>query len=135
MLKRNWILLDAENVSLGRLASFAANKLMGKDKPDFAPHHVDNGDFVVVINSAKAKITGRKVNDKKYYFHSGYPGGLKVFNYKDMMKKNPTFAIFHAVKGMLPKNKLGDVMLKKLKVYPSENHPHIAQNPTKIDLV
>lgn len=134
MDKNTWVLIDAKDVSLGRIASFVANKLTGKDKPGYAPY-LDNGDFVVVINSAKAKITGNKFNDKEYHFHSGYPGGLKTFSYKDMIKKDPTFPVFHAVKGMLPKNKLSDSLLKKLKIYADDNHPHSAQQPVKVNIV
>ncbi|MHB1663779.1 MAG: 50S ribosomal protein L13 [bacterium] len=132
-ISSDWILVDAKDVSLGRLASFVAGKLMGKDKASYAPY-INSGDFIVVINSAKAKVTGKKYTDKQYYFHSGYPGGLKTFNYKDMLKKDATFPVYHAVKGMLPKNKLADTLIKKLKIYADENHPHIAQNPVKVDV-
>jgi len=132
-ISNNWILIDAKDVSLGRLASFIANKLMGKDKADYAPY-ANKGDSIIVINSAKAKVTGKKYTDKQYYFHSGYPGGLKTFNYKDMLHKDATFPVYHAVKGMLPKNKLADVLIKKLKIYADENHPHIAQNPVAVDV-
>ena len=133
MAESKWVLIDAKDVSLGRVAGFAANKLMGKDKPDWTPY-ADNGDFVIVINSAKAKLTGKKTTDKEYHFHSGYPGGLKSYNYKDMVKKDPSYPILQAVKGMLPKNRLSDALLKKIKVYPDENHPHTAQQPVKIEI-
>ncbi|MCL5891716.1 MAG: 50S ribosomal protein L13 [Deltaproteobacteria bacterium] len=133
MAESKWVLIDAKGVSLGRVAGFAANKLMGKDKPDWTPY-ADNGDFVIVINSAKAKLTGKKTTDKEYHFHSGYPGGLKSYNYKDMVKKDPSYPILQAVKGMLPKNRLSDALLKKIKVYPDENHPHTAQQPVKIEI-
>ncbi|MCL4542408.1 MAG: 50S ribosomal protein L13 [Deltaproteobacteria bacterium] len=133
MAGSKWVLIDARDISLGRIASFAANKLMGKDKPDWTPY-ADNGDFVIVINSTKAKLTGKKIDNKEYNFHSGYPGGLKTYNYKDMLKKDPAYPIMQAVKGMLPKNKLSDSLLKKIKVYPDENHPHIAQQPVKVRL-
>ncbi|MCL4427517.1 MAG: 50S ribosomal protein L13 [Deltaproteobacteria bacterium] len=134
MTESKWILVDAEGVSLGRVASFVANKLMGKDKANWTPY-ADNGDFVVIVNSAKAKITGKKAEDKEYHFHSGYPGGMKTFNYKDMLKKDPTFPVYQAIKGMLPKNKLSDVVLKKVKIYEGEDHPHKAQQPVKVEIV
>lgn len=133
MSESKWVLIDAKDVSLGRVASFIANKLMGKDKPDWTPY-TDNGDFVVVINSAKVKLTGKKTDKKEYNFHSEYPGGLKTFNYKDMLKKDPTFPVKQAVKGMLPKNKLSSSLLRKIKVYPGENHPHMAQQPKKLEM-
>ncbi len=134
MTESKWILVDAQGVSLGRVASFVANKLMGKDKANWTPY-ADNGDFVVVINSAKAKLTGKKAEDKEYHFHSGYPGGMKTFNYKDMLKKDPTFPVYQAIKGMLPKNKLSDAVLKKVKIYEGENHPHTAQQPVKVEII
>ena len=134
MTESKWILVDAKGVSLGRVASFVANRLMGKDKANWTPY-ADNGDFVVVVNSAKAKITGRKADDKEYHFHSGYPGGMKTFNYKDMLKKDPTFPVYQAIKGMLPKNKLSDAVLKKVKIYEGEEHPHTAQQPVKVEII
>ena len=134
MTESKWILVDAKGVSLGRVASFVANRLMGKDKANWTPY-ADNGDFVVVVNSAKAKITGRKADDKEYHFHSGYPGGMKTFNYKDMLKKDPTFPVYQAIKGMLPKNKLSDAVLKKVKIYEGEEHPHAAQQPVKVEII
>lgn len=134
MMESKWILVDAKGVSLGRVASFVANRLMGKDKTNWTPY-ADNGDFVVVINSSKAKVTGKKTTDKEYHFHSGYPGGLKTFNYRDMLKKDPTFPVLQAIKGMLPKNKLSNAVLKKVKIYPDDNHPHFAQQPVKIEIV
>ncbi|HEC24785.1 MAG TPA: 50S ribosomal protein L13 [bacterium] len=133
MVENKWIIIDANDVSLGRLASFAAIRLMGKYKPDWTPY-ADNGDFVVIVNSLKAKLTGRKKTDKEYHFHSGYPGGLKTYSYRDMIKKDPTYPIFQAIKGMLPKNKLSNAVLKKVKIYPDENHPHIAQQPVKVEI-
>jgi len=133
MTESKWILVDAKGVSLGRVASFVANRLMGKDKANWTPY-ADNGDFVVIVNSAKAKITGRKADAKEYHFHSGYPGGMKTFNYKDMLKKDPTFPVYQAIKGMLPKNKLSDAVLKKVKIYEGEEHPHTAQQPVKIEI-
>ena len=134
MTESKWILVDAKGVSLGRVASFVANRLMGKDKANWTPY-ADNGDFVVIVNSAKAKITGRKADDKEYHFHSGYPGGIKTFNYKDMLKKDPTFPVYQAIKGMLPKNKLSDAVLKKVKIYEGEEHPHTAQQPVKVEII
>ncbi|MDA8401418.1 MAG: 50S ribosomal protein L13 [Deltaproteobacteria bacterium] len=134
MTESKWILVDAKGVSLGRVASFVANRLMGKDKANWTPY-ADNGDFVVIVNSAKAKITGRKADDKEYHFHSGYPGGMKTFNYKDMLKKDPTFPVYQAIKGMLPKNKLSDAVLKKVKIYEGEDHPHTAQQPVKVEII
>ena len=134
MTESKWILVDAKGVSLGRVASFVANRLMGKDKANWTPY-ADNGDFVVIVNSAKAKITGRKADDKEYHFHSGYPGGMKTFNYKDMLKKDPTFPVYQAIKGMLPKNKLSDAVLKKVKIYEGEEHPHTAQQPIKVEII
>ena len=134
MTESKWILVDAKGVSLGRVASFVANRLMGKDKANWTPY-ADNGDFVVIVNSAKAKITGRKAEDKEYHFHSGYPGGMKTFNYKDMFKKDPTFPVYQAIKGMLPKNKLSAAVLKKVKIYEGEDHPHTAQQPVKVEII
>ncbi len=134
MTESRWILIDAKGVSLGRVASFAANRLMGKDKTNWTPYS-DNGDFVIIVNSSKTKVTGRKTTDKEYHFHSGYPGGLKTFNYRDMLKKDPTYPIYQAIKGMLPKNRLSDAILKKVKIYADENHPHLAQQPVKLEIV
>ncbi len=134
MTESKWVLIDAKGLSLGRVASFAANKLMGKDKANWTPY-ADNGDFVIIINSAKAKITGRKSANKEYHFHSGYPGGLKTFNYKDMLKKDAAYPLLTAIKGMLPKNKLSNAIIKKVKIYEGEEHPHAAQQPIKADIV
>ena len=125
---RDWVIFDASDKVLGRFATKIADKLRGKDKPTFTPH-VDGGDFVVVINAEKLKITGNKAEQKKYYKHSLYPGGLKVKSYKDVLEKNPERIIENAVKGMLPKNKLGKSIIKKLKVYSGSEHPHESQNP------
>ena len=132
-VEHSWYLLDAEDQILGRFATFVANKLRGKDKPTFTPH-VDNGDFVVVVNAAKIKVTGNKFEQKKYHHHSLYPGGLKTSSFKEKIHKDPQGIILKAVKGMLPKNKLSNQILKKLKVYPGESHPHEAQNPIQINL-
>jgi len=127
-LQRKWHVVDATDKALGRLASEIALKLRGKDKPIFTPH-VDTGDFVVVVNAAKVKVTGNKRDQKNYYRHSGYAGGLKVTNFDRMITDKPEFPIQHAVRGMLPKNRLGRALLKKLKVYAGPDHPHTAQQP------
>ena len=127
---RDWVVFDATDKVLGRFATKIADKLRGKDKPTFTPH-VDGGDFVVVINADKVKVTGNKAEQKKYYKHSLYPGGLKEKSYKEVLEDNPERIIENAVKGMLPKNKLGKSMIKKLKVYSGSEHPHESQNPTE----
>ena len=130
---KSWFLVDAEGLVLGRLAARLAMILRGKDKPTFTPH-TDTGDFVVVINAEKVKLTGNKLADKMYERHSGYPGGLTVLNAKTMLTKKPEDVITLAVKGMLPKNILGRHMLKKLKVYKGSQHPHKAQMPKQLEL-
>ena len=130
---QSWILVDANNQNLGRLASKIANRLRGKHKPEFTPN-ADLGDYVVVINAGKISITGKKLAQKKYYSHSGYPGGIKEKSLEEVLDYSPEKVIIQAVKGMLPKNKLGRQMLKKLKVYKTEEHPHQAQQPNNIDL-
>lgn len=120
---RQWHLFNAENQILGKLATRAAKLLMGKHKPTYTPN-LDTGDYVVVINAAKIKVTGDKLNQKTYYRHSGYPGGLKHITLGDVLKTKPERAIEYAVRGMLPTNRLGDAMIKKLHVYPGESHPH-----------
>jgi large subunit ribosomal protein L13 len=127
-LERNWWVIDAEGQVLGRLASAVATRLRGKDKPTFAPH-MDGGDFVVVVNAAKVRVTGRKLEQKLYYRHSGYPGGLRATPLGEMLAKRPERAIELAVRGMLPKNALGHQLLGKLKVYAGPDHPHAAQKP------
>ena len=127
---RDWVIFDASDKVLGRFATKIADKLRGKDKPTFTPH-VDGGDFVVVINAEKLKVTGNKAEQKKYYKHSLYPGGLKEKSYKEVLENNPERIIENAVKGMLQKNKLGKSMIKKLKVYSGSEHPHESQNPTE----
>jgi large subunit ribosomal protein L13 len=122
-IQHNWQLIDAENKTLGKMASQAATLLMGKHKPIYAPNS-DTGDFVVVINAAKVRVTGRKAEQKIYYRHSGYPGGLKSMTYAEAFAKNPSWVIEHAVRGMLPKNRLGRAIFKRLKVYPGNEHPH-----------
>ena len=126
---RNWVVFDASDRVLGRFATKIADKLRGKDKPTFTPH-VDGRDFVGVINAEKVKVTGKKSDQKKYYKHSLYPGGLKEKSYQEVLNNNPERIIENAVRGMLPKNKLGKSMFKKLKVYRGSEHPHESQNPT-----
>ena len=133
-IKRKWYVVDATDKILGRLATEVAVKLRGKDKPTFTPH-VDCGDFMIIINAEKIKVKGgNKLEDKKYYRHSGYVGNLKVTSLEKMLEKNPEFVIRNAVRGMIPHNILGRIVLRKLKVYSGPDHPHKAQNPEKIDL-
>ena len=126
--QHDWYIVDASNKVLGRLATKLADKLRGKDKSTFTPH-TDGGDYVVVINAEKVKVTGNKFNNKKYYTHSSYPGGLKIKIFKDLIKTKPEYNIENAVKGMLPKNKIGKQIFKKLKVYKGSEHPHESQQP------
>ncbi|MDR1422816.1 MAG: 50S ribosomal protein L13 [Coriobacteriales bacterium] len=130
---REWVLIDATDQVLGRVASEVAQILKGKRKPQYTPH-IDTGDFVVIVNAEKIKVTGAKATDKVYYRHSGYPGGLKSETFTEAMAKHPERVIERAVKGMLPKNTLGRAMGKKLKVYVGPDHPHKAQNPREIKL-
>ncbi len=123
-----WWVVDAEDQILGRLATRVAVKLRGKDKPVYSPH-ADTGDYVIVVNAEKIQVTGRKLTDKLYYRHSGYPGGLKVTPFKDMLAKHPERVIEFAVRGMLPKNALGRKLFRKLRVYAGPDHPHQAQRP------
>ncbi len=132
-VERDWYVIDAEGKTLGRLASQIAHILRGKHKPTYTPH-VDTGDFVIVINAEKINVTGNKAEQKKYYRHSGYPGGLKELNFNELMAKDPTRAIYIAVKGMLPHNRLGRAMLKKLRVYAGPEHPHEAQMPKELEI-
>lgn len=132
-VEREWLLVDAEDMVLGRLATQVAQILKGKTKPTYTPN-VDVGDFVVVINAEKIRLTGNKTEQKNYYSHSGYVGGLKEISFKRMLEKHPERIIEKAVRGMLPKNTLGRAMGKKLKVYAGPDHPHAAQNPVKIEL-
>jgi large subunit ribosomal protein L13 len=131
-IDRHWYLLDATNQVLGRLATRIAQLLMGKHKPIFT-RHLDTGDYVVVINASKISVTGDKLKQKNYYWHSGYPGGLKVRNLEELLQSQPQKVIEHAVKGMLPRNRLGTKMMKKLRVYAGEEHPHQAQITNKGD--
>ena len=129
-LTHQWFIIDATDVVLGRLATHAAALLRGKHKPTFAAH-MDNGDFVIIINADKVALTGSKLTKKMAYRHSGYPGGLTATSYAELLDKNPVRAVEKAIRGMLPKNSLGDAQLRKLKVYAGNEHPHEAQQPTK----
>lgn len=130
---QQWYLVDATDKTLGRLASELAKRLRGKHKPEFTPH-ADVGDFFVVINADKIKVTGKKADDKMYYHHTGYPGGIKSRNFNEMVEKAPIRVLELAVKGMLPKGPLGRQMFRKLKAYAGGEHPHTAQQPEPIDL-
>jgi len=132
-IQREWFVVDAEGKNLGRLATQIAKILRGKHKPSFSPS-MDVGDFVIVVNAEKVTVTGNKMAAKKYYRHSLYPGGLTEVTLEEMLKKHPTRVISHAVRGMLPKNRLGRQLIKKLKVYAGASHPHQAQQPTPLDI-
>lgn len=132
-INRQWFVVDAQDQVLGRLASQIAHRLRGKHKPEFAPH-MDNGDFIVVVNCEKIKVTGTKLADKKYYRHSGWVGGLKTTTLGDVLADKPSRVLMAAVRGMLPKNRLGRAMLKKLKIYAGAEHPHTAQNPQPLTM-
>ena len=131
--ERNWLLVDAEGQTLGRLATQIADALRGKRKPTYTPH-IDVGDFVVVVNAEKIAVTGTKLETKRYYRHSGYPGGLKSRTLGQMLERRPEEVIRHAVKGMLPRNRLARKQLTKLKIYAGPDHPHAAQKPTKLEI-
>ena len=132
-VSRQWYLIDAADKTLGRLSSEIALRLRGKHKPIFTPH-VDTGDYIIVVNAEKVRVTGNKMNDKMYYRHTGFIGNLKSTNLKDLLNEHPERAIETAVKGMLPKNKLASQMLTKLKVYRGSEHPHEAQKPKQLSL-
>ena len=132
-IEREWYVVDAEGQTLGRLASRIAPILRGKHKPVYTPH-LDGGDFVVVVNAEKVRVTGRKLDQKVYYRHSGYPGGLTAITLRDQLDKHPERVLQAAIRGMLPKNKLGRRMIKKLKVYAGDSHPHQAQQPKPLEL-
>jgi large subunit ribosomal protein L13 len=132
-IKREWYVVDAQGKTLGRLASEIAKILRGKHKPIYMPH-LDCGDYVIVVNAEKVRVTGKKLDQKFYYRHSGYPGGLKSINLRDQLQKHPTRVLEAAVRGMLPKNRLGRAMIKKLKVYAGGSHPHQAQQPKALEL-
>ena len=130
-IKREWWKIDASTMPLGQLAVIIADKLMGKSKVTYTPH-IDNGDYVVVVNAAQIKVTGNKMTQKKYYRHSGYPGGLTELKLEEVLEKDPAMVIQKAVKGMLPKNKLAADRLARLRVFPGAEHEHTAQNPKEI---
>ncbi|MCL6431541.1 MAG: 50S ribosomal protein L13 [Anaerolineae bacterium] len=132
-IQRDWYVVDAEGQTLGRLATQIARILRGKHKPIFSPH-LDVGDYVIVVNAEKVRVTGQKMSQKMYYRYSGYPGGLKTTPLAEVLARHPTRAIEHAVKGMLPRNRLGRAMFRKLKVYKGPEHPHQAQQPRKLEL-
>jgi large subunit ribosomal protein L13 len=132
-LEQKWYVVDAEGKVLGRLAAELVKILKGKNKPTYTPH-LDTGDFVIVVNAGKVSLTGKKLKDKIYYHHTGYPGGIKEMNAEKLLAKKPTEMIRMAVKGMLPKNSLGRQMIRKLKIYAGPNHPHEAQKPVTINL-
>ena len=132
-IKREWYVVDAQGKTLGRLASEIAKILLGKNKPVYVPH-LDCGDYVIVVNAEKVRVTGKKLDQKFYYRHSGYPGGLKSINLRDQLQKHPTRVLEAAVRGMLPKNRLGRAMIKKLKLYAGSSHPHQAQQPKVLEL-
>lgn len=129
----DWYVVDAEGKTLGRLASQIAHRLRGKHKPSYTPH-VDTGDYIVVINADKIAVTGKKAEDKKYYRHSGYPGGIKETNFIKLIAHKPEDVLHKAVKGMLPSGPLGYAMIKKLKLYAGSEHPHAAQQPQPLDI-
>jgi large subunit ribosomal protein L13 len=130
-IKRDWYVVDASETPLGRMSTKIAMCLMGKNKPEYTPH-MDMGDFVIVINAGKVKLTGKKLDDKMYYSHSGYPGSIKEKTAKEMIEKKPEDVIIKSVKGMLPKNKIAANMLKRLKVFKYDEHKHEAQRPKKL---
>jgi len=132
-LEQKWYLVNAEGKVLGRLAAELVKILKGKNKPTYTPH-LDTGDFVIVVNAGKVALTGKKMKDKIYYHHTGYPGGIKEMNAEKLLAKKPTEMIRMAVKGMLPKNSLGRQMIRKLKIYAGPNHPHEAQQPVPINI-
>ena len=132
-ITRDWYLVDATGKTLGRLATVIASRLRGKHKPMFTPH-MDTGDYIVVINAEKVRVTGNKLNDKMYHHHTGYIGGLRTETFADRIARRPTLVLEQAVKGMLPKNPLGRAMFSKLKVYAGAEHPHTAQQPQALDI-
>ena len=131
-VKRDWYIVDASGKTLGRLAAELAHRLRGKHKPEFTPH-VDTGDYIVVINAEKVRVTGNKAKDKIYHHYTGYPGGLKSISFEKLIDKAPELTILSAVKGMLPKGPLGRATFKKLKVYAGDTHPHAAQQPQELN--
>lgn len=132
-VKRDWYVIDASNKVLGRLASEVARRLRGKHKAEYTPH-VDTGDYIIIMNAEKVSVTGRKFKDKRYYRHSGFPGGIKSASFSELQKRQPERIIEIAVKGMLPKNSLGREMYRKLKIYVGSEHPHTAQQPKLLEI-
>lgn len=132
-VRHSWYIVDATDKTLGRMATEIADRLRGKHKPEFTPN-VDTGDYIVVINAEKVRVTGNKTEDKMYYHHTGYPGGIKSVSFEKLIEKAPEQVIQKAVKGMMPKNKLSRAMLSKLKVYAGNEHPHAAQQPQVLEL-
>lgn len=132
-VQRKWFVVDAKGKTFGRLASQVASILRGKHKPEYTPH-VDTGDHVIIINASEAVFTGKKLDQKIYYHHSGYPGGLKETTYRDLMSKRPEFALYNAIRKMLPKNALGRQMIRKLRIYKGEQHQQQAQKPEALEL-
>ena len=132
-IDKKWIIVDAEGVVLGRLASIIAMRLRGKHKPEYTPH-VDTGDYIVVVNAEKVAVTGNKAQDKMYYSHTGFPGGIKSISFEKLIAKKPEMVIQKAVKGMLPRGPLGRAMFRKLKVYAGAEHNHNAQQPKQLDI-
>lgn len=132
-VKRDWYVVDAEGKTLGRLATEIARRLRGKHKPEYTPH-VDTGDYIVVVNAEKVAVSGNKAQDKMYYSHTGFPGGIKSINFDKLIAKKPEMVIQKAVKGMLPRGPLGRAMFRKLKVYAGAEHNHVAQQPKQLDI-
>jgi large subunit ribosomal protein L13 len=132
-INKKWYVVDAEGKRLGRMATEIARILRGKNKPEFTPH-MDMGDFVIVVNAEKIELTGNKAWDKEYFRHTEHPGGKRFTNIRQYFRKKPEFIVEHAIKGMLPKNRLGRKIMKKLKIYSGPDHPHAAQKPEKIEL-
>jgi large subunit ribosomal protein L13 len=132
-VKRDWYVVDATNLTLGRLAAEVASRLRGKHKPEFTPH-VDAGDYIIVLNADKVRVTGNKAKAKVYWTHTGYTGGIKSTTFDKLMQKEPTRALEHAIKGMLPKGPLGRAVFSKLKVYAGDQHPHASQQPQALTL-
>jgi large subunit ribosomal protein L13 len=129
----DWLLVDAADKTLGRIASAIAHRLRGKHKPECTPH-VDTGDYVIVVNAERVRVTGRKAKDKMYHRHTGYPGGIKSISFEKLIQQAPERALEHAIKGMLPKGPLGRAMYRKLKIYAGDIHPHAAQQPRAVDI-
>lgn len=132
-VQRDWYVIDAEGKTLGRLATEVATRLRGKHKPEYTPH-VDTGDYIIIVNAEKVTVTGRKAQNKIYYSHSGYPGGIKEINFEKLIAKKPEMVIQKAVKGMLPRGPLGRAMFRKLKVYAGAEHNHVAQQPKQLEI-